>query len=59
MPLVLNGTDGRKHKHWARLFSQDWAVLSEEETRAPREDWRVNIATALRHPWGFGECLLS
>lgn len=38
MPLVLNGTDGCKHKHWARLFSQDWAVLSEEETRAPRED---------------------
>lgn len=41
MPLVLGGTDegpGRKHKHWARLFSQDWAVLSEEETRAPRED---------------------
>lgn len=29
---------GRKHKHWARLFGQDWAVLSEEETRAPRED---------------------
>lgn len=47
------------HKHWARLSSQDWAVLSEEETRAPREDWRVNIATALRHPWGSGECLLS
>lgn len=41
MPLILRGMDegpGRKHKHWARLFGQDWAVLSEEETRAPRED---------------------